>query len=57
MCSASKAESGVLDDVFLMNDEGSSTAFGGVYFGGFPNVGAIAVNIPGVLVMHCIKFK
>lgn len=57
MGGASKAESGVLDDVFLMKDESSSAPFGGVYFVGFPNIGAIAVYIPGVLVMHCIKFK
>lgn len=55
MCSASKAELGVLNNVFLMNDEGSSTAFGGVDFVGFPDIGAIAVDIPVVLVMHCIK--
>lgn len=40
-----------------MHDESSSTAFGGVSFVGFPDVGSIAVDIPAVLVMHCIEFK
>ena len=51
---SAKAESGELDQVFLVHDKSPSSAFGCVYLVRLPNVGAVAVDIPAMLVMQCV---
>ena len=55
MCVTAKAESGELNQVFLVHDECPSSTFGCVYLIRLPNVGAIAVDVPAVLVMQSVK--